>query len=120
MQLELVIIGLTPEPELREYVTRRTRFAFDRFERYVKRVTVQLTDLNGPRNGKDKRCHITAEFHQGGHATIRETRSGERAAVYHAVGRLRYLIGNRLRILRSRKRFRLRKESARFAAEALR
>ena len=107
MQLKLVVLGFDPEPTLKEYVTKRAHFALDRFERCIKQVTVQVTDMNGPCKGDDKRCHMTAEFHRGGKVTIKEIRSDERAAVYHAAARLRYSIANRLRNIRTEKRLRI-------------
>lgn len=51
---------------LRDLVVERIRFGLRRFSARVPRATVQLSDLNGPRGGIDKRCRI--ELHVGGGA----------------------------------------------------
>src|SRR5918998_2163446 len=44
--------------ELEQYIERRLRFALGRFAGRIGRVTVRLSDVNGPRGGVDKRCQI--------------------------------------------------------------
>jgi putative sigma-54 modulation protein len=43
---------------LREHVERRIHFALDRASQYVRKVSIRLSDVNGPRGGEDKRCSI--------------------------------------------------------------
>ncbi len=43
---------------LREYVKHRLQFALTRFRERVERVRVYLSDINGPRAGLDKECHL--------------------------------------------------------------
>lgn len=43
---------------LRPVVERRVRFALRRLSGRVPRADVQLSDVNGPRGGIDKRCQI--------------------------------------------------------------
>jgi len=53
--------------EIRNHVERRLQFALGRFGRHVRRVTVRLSDVNGPRGGADKTCRIAVAMprHQG-------------------------------------------------------
>jgi hypothetical protein len=44
--------------ELRDLAVRRVHFAMRRLNWLVPRATVQLSDVNGPRGGVDKRCQI--------------------------------------------------------------
>ncbi len=44
--------------ELRDVAQRRMRFVFRRIDWLVPRATVQLSDVNGPRGGIDKRCRV--------------------------------------------------------------
>jgi len=111
MKLEFRVRGLAPRPDVAEYAARRVRFALDRFESHLKRITVLVTDVNGPRGGKDKRCQIVAEFHRGGEATVTETRGTVTMAIYFAVVRLRRQIANRLRGLREKARASIRHAS---------
>ncbi len=44
---------------LRAHAERRLGSALGRFDAYVVRATVRLSDQNGPRGGVDKRCHVS-------------------------------------------------------------
>ena len=58
--MDLDIRGVNYElgDELEQYVERRLRFALWRLAGRIGRVTVRLSDINGPRGGIDKRCQI--------------------------------------------------------------
>lgn len=58
MRLDIRGRHLPLTPALLDHVTRRLRFALGRFDRSVRRVTVRLGDVNGPRGGADKTCHV--------------------------------------------------------------
>lgn len=58
MQLEMRGVNYDLDDSLRDYIKRRLRFALGRFAARIHRLKVQLTDLNGPRGGLDKRCRI--------------------------------------------------------------
>lgn len=62
MWLDVVGRGVEVDRATRERVERRLRFALGRVAGRVGRVTVRLVDVNGPRGGEDKRCHVTAEM----------------------------------------------------------
>lgn len=44
--------------ELRDVAQRRLRFVFRRIDWLIPKATVQLSDVNGPRGGIDKRCQV--------------------------------------------------------------
>jgi hypothetical protein len=46
---------------LRELVQRRVRFVMRRLAWLVPQATVQLSDINGPRGGIDKRCRVALQ-----------------------------------------------------------
>ena len=47
-------------PALAEHTTRKIHQHLSRFAHHVRRVDVRVSDVNGPRGGRDKRCLITA------------------------------------------------------------
>ena len=47
--------------ELQKQLERSLEFAVNRHKDRIDRISISLTDLNGPRGGKDKLCHIAAE-----------------------------------------------------------
>ena len=73
---------------LQEVAGRRLWFALRRFEDKVRRVTVRLTDVNGPRRGIDTRCTIQAELADSSMLVTEATSAWPTAAVTHACRRL--------------------------------
>ena len=47
---------------IRTYIDRRVRMVMSRFGRKIARVSVRISDVNGPRGGVDKLCRIEARF----------------------------------------------------------
>ncbi len=43
---------------LRNHVERRLRFALSCCDEYIQKVIIRLSDINGPRGGSDKHCHL--------------------------------------------------------------
>src|ERR671923_2441079 len=74
--------------DVREFATRRLSFALRRFEHLVRRVTVRLEDLNGPRRGIDSRCAMTLELVDGRQVVAEATTAWPFASVTRAARRL--------------------------------
>ena len=81
--------------ELQEHVERSIEFATDRHKSRIERITVYLSDLNGPRGGVDKACQITAEIRGARPVLILEKGDDLRAVVNRAARRLGYRVGRR-------------------------
>ena len=65
MQIDIQTLGFTLTDALREHTHSRLGFALAHGAETIDRVTVRLSDINGPRGGADKRCHIhVAVAHQ--------------------------------------------------------
>src|SRR5437879_9407582 len=62
MDTEIRILGIDLTGALQLYIERRLRSSLSRFGGRVGRVRVRITDVNGPRGGPDKSCHISAEL----------------------------------------------------------
>jgi len=59
MKIDIRFRGLEGSDALREHIIRRLHFKLSRFKRKVTSVLVRIGDVNGPRGGVDKRCHVT-------------------------------------------------------------
>jgi putative sigma-54 modulation protein len=70
MQVSIRGERIKPGTELREYISRRLQFALGRFGSAIQRVNVRVGDLNGPRGGIDKRCHILVQLRASGGSPI--------------------------------------------------
>jgi putative sigma-54 modulation protein len=74
--------------KLREYAVHRLSFVLRRFERRVRRVTVRIADVNGPRRGVDSRCSMSLELIDGGQIFVNAISAWPFAAVSQAASRL--------------------------------
>lgn len=84
--------------DLRQLVERRLRFVLRRLSAFVPRAEVQLSDLNGPRGGIDKRCQLELRTDGGGTVVVTSVAGDWRTALDHALARaVRFLLRQRRR-----------------------
>jgi hypothetical protein len=81
--------------ELQRHVERSIEFAVDRHRSRICRISVYLSDLNGPRGFFDKLCQITAEIRGARPVSVLERGDDLQAVVNRAARRLSYRIGRR-------------------------
>ena len=89
---------------LRDHVERRLGFAFARGGERIRRILVRLSDINGPRGGCDKRCHLRVCLEQSPEVVIEETQGDLYSAVDRAAKRAAVSIARRLSRQRARRR----------------
>lgn len=65
MKIELWTNGVTLDERQEDLVTNRIRFALARFADRISRVTVRMSDENGPRGGIDHRCLVEVGLRPG-------------------------------------------------------
>ena len=73
--------------ELRDLAERRVRFVLRRLGWLVPRAEVQMSDVNGPRGGADKRCQIELKTDGAGSVVIASVASDWRTALDNALAR---------------------------------
>lgn len=71
----------------RERVERRVRFVTRRLTSLVPRVKVQLSDVNGPRGGVDKRCQLALQTETAGTVVVTSTARNWQLALDQALAR---------------------------------
>lgn len=87
MQIE-VRNRVEPDDNLRADAERRVRAALGRFERRIRRVDVRFVDMNGPRGGPDRECHVELRLAAPRRLVLVEEADSEpRAALARAVDR---------------------------------
>jgi len=73
--------------ELRELSERRVRFVLRRLGWLVPRAQVQMSDVNGPRGGIDKRCQVELTTDGAGTVVVASVASDWRTALDIALTR---------------------------------
>ena len=89
---------------IHDHVRRRLSFALGSRFHQVKRIIVRLSDINGPRGGNDKRCHIQISLPRQADVVIEDVQSDLYLAVSRAADRANRTISRRLSRLRRRNR----------------
>ena len=58
MQIEIQARNFSLTRAMRAHIERRLAFTLSTCYRHVRHILVRLSDINGPRGGNDKRCHL--------------------------------------------------------------
>ena len=96
MQIEVQARGFTLTQAIRGYIDRRLRFALSDRYAQINRVRVRLSDINGPRGGCDKRCHLQVLLPGQTGVVIEDTESNLYVAIDRASDRTRRTLTRRL------------------------
>jgi len=73
--------------ELRDLTERRVRFVLRRLGWLVPRAEVQMSDVNGPRGGVDKRCQVELRTEGAGSVIVASVANDWRKALDNALAR---------------------------------
>ncbi|QDV32939.1 HPF/RaiA family ribosome-associated protein [Tautonia plasticadhaerens] len=96
MQLEIRHDRTPLDAKARDHIERRLGFALDRFSRRIDRVTVFLSDQNGPRGGQDLRCRVVVNLPAAEPVVVDATEAGLAPAIDRAAHRARHAVGSLL------------------------
>ncbi len=93
MRIQIRLLGLLRSDDLTRYASRRVHQHLGRFGGQVSNVVVRISDQNGPRGGRDKRCQLAVRGPRIGSMNLAETHEDVYAGVDLALGRLSHVIG---------------------------
>jgi ribosomal subunit interface protein len=96
MQLDIQARNFPLTSALRGHVERRLGFALSTRDDHILRITVRLSDINGPRGGADKCCHIQVVLPHLPDVVIEDTEANLYAAIDRAADRAGRTVGRRL------------------------
>jgi putative sigma-54 modulation protein len=96
MRVDIKTSGLDLTDGLRDHAQKRLEFALDWARHDVRRVSINLSDINGPRGGKDKRCQIHIPLPGHRDVVIQDTESDLYAAIDLAADRAGQTLERRL------------------------
>lgn len=88
MKIEIHGLAEPAAPELVDHLNRRVQFAIGRFGPRIRRIQVRLDDVNGPKGGRDKLCHVLVQTREAGNVVIEEIADDFFAATARAADRL--------------------------------
>jgi len=99
MRIDIQAKGFEITNALRAHAQRRLQFALDWAGREVRKVSVRLSDINGPRGGNDKRCAIQISLGEQ-NLVVEDTEADLYLAIDRAVERSKRVLSKRLARLR--------------------
>lgn len=72
---------------IREHAVRRLRFALSHVADHIRRVTVHLSDINGPRGGVDKCCRMVVTMEKLAEIAVEDIENDLYVAIDRATSR---------------------------------
>ncbi|HFD81292.1 MAG TPA: ribosome-associated translation inhibitor RaiA [Gammaproteobacteria bacterium] len=104
MQIDIQSRHFTLTEALRGYIKRRLGFALGSRDEHIRRVRVRLSDVNGPKGGDDKCCHVQVTLEHLPDIVIKDTEADLYRAIDRAADRADRTLGRRLARQRTRGR----------------
>ncbi len=96
MHLEIRAGNVELADAMRLHLERRLRFALGRFDDRIRKVTVRLKDLNGPKGGTDQQCRISLDLFPTGRLVLDEQSSDVIVAMDRAADRVGRAVARRI------------------------
>ena len=93
MNVQIRFRGLDTSEDLLEHANRKVHQQLSRFGRDVTSVVLRISDENGPRGGRDKRCQLSVTGPRIGSLHLSELHDDVRAGLDLALGRVGHTIG---------------------------
>lgn len=96
MQMAIQCRGFALTEGLRDYARKRLSYSLSFGDGYILRAIMRLSDINGPRGGKDKRCHIEVRLKGLPAVVIADTEADLYVAIDRAAERAGRTLARRL------------------------
>ena len=103
MNISIQAQGFELTEALRAHTLRRLQFSLHWAQRVVKQFQVRLSDINGPKGGLDKRCHLQIQLSNDSDVSIQDTEGDLYVAIDRAIERGKQTITRRLDRKRARR-----------------
>jgi putative sigma-54 modulation protein len=96
MQFDIQTRGFSMTDSLLNHTQRRLLFSLTFFKNKINRVIVRLSDVNGPRGGSDKRCHLQFKLEGLPDVVIEDTEVDLYAAIDRSIDRARRAVARKV------------------------
>jgi putative sigma-54 modulation protein len=103
MKIHVRCTGIEHSQSLVDHTTRKIHQHLSRFGHRLSRIDARLSDVNGPRGGRDKRCLVIVHGPGLGPLRVEELHEDFYAGVDRALDRLAQVVGRN--ICRTRERY---------------
>lgn len=87
MQIDIQALSFALTDGLRNHIERRLTFVLSARDEHIHRVTVRLTDINGPKGGDDMCCHIQVALNGLPDVVVKDTEADLYTAIDRAADR---------------------------------
>jgi ribosomal subunit interface protein len=96
MQIDIQALNFTLTSGLRSHIERRLAFALSARDEHIHRITVRLTDINGPKGGEDMCCHIQVALNRLPDVLVKDTEADLFTAIDRAADRVGRTVSRQL------------------------
>lgn len=96
MQIDIQSRGFSLTDALLKYSEQRLLFSMSYFSLHIKCVVIRLSDINGPRGGNDKRCHLQVVIPGLPDIVVEDIEADMYAAIDRAMDRARRTVARKL------------------------
>ena len=87
MKIEVSGRKVDLEASVKTFAERRIRSGMGRFSNKIREVRVQISDVNGPKGGRDKECRVEVRLRTVGSITTKAVEVNLHAAIARAIER---------------------------------
>lgn len=101
MQIDIQSRGFSMTDEILRYAEMRLLYAMSFCQDHINRVKIRLSDINGPRGGTDKRCHLQVVIPGMPDIVVKDTEVDLYDAIDRAMDRARRTALRKIKRLRS-------------------
>jgi ribosome-associated translation inhibitor RaiA len=103
MNIDIQANGLNLTTGLRQHIRNRFFIAFQGTKQHLRKITVRLIDVNGPRGGQDKKCRVHLGVVGGQDVVIENTDTQLHSAIEGATNRAQNTLARRIDKRREKK-----------------
>ncbi len=104
MQIDIQSRRFALTGALKRRIKQRLGYALDIKNAHIQRVKVWISDINGPRGGEDKCCHIQIEMPNSPDVVIKEVKNDLYSAIDRAAHRAAQSVVRKLSRIRDKGR----------------
>ncbi len=88
--------NFTATEDIRSHIEHRLNFATQKFEEKISQISIRIRDINGPKGGVDKECHIHLRLKGMPSIIIKQSATNIYTAVDLATDRLAQTISRKI------------------------